>query len=215
MVSKLVHSAWTGTVICFLVLLATLSAARAGVISTVESATMGSCLCWDYDWGQSFTAEDSFVSLEVEVGDANQQLAPDPWYVTLQFLEGAGPNGPVLDSFDFLAQVPGSNSRLFAFDLSHIALSVGAQYSFMLTNHGGRGYVRGHSGLVDVYTGGEAFTSTGARGHFSDLSFLVTPLATPVPSPGALALLSLGLFGLAVRPRTARRGHGTRFVAEG
>lgn len=170
--------------------------ANAGVISTVGLDLR--CLCSPNALGQSFTAEDPYVTLSVEAGDANVHLHPDPWSITLDFLEGDGPRGTLLDSFIF-TPAPGFGVALYTFDLSHIALTVGAQYSYILTSTGDRGLTTRTLDGSSVYAGGNAFTSTGA--DFGELGFAVTPVV--LSTPGALAFVALGLFGLILRRRVA------------
>lgn len=179
------------------------SQARAGVISTLSQPSR--CLCAPNGLGQSFTAEDEFVLLTIEAGDANTHLFPGSWSIDITFLAGDGPSGPVLESFR-ISDI-GFGKREFTFDLTHIPLTIGNQYSFVLNSDGGRG-VTGRTSS-DVYAGGRAFRSdTGAS--FGELGFAVTPTApppppppSPVPAPGALALLGLGLIGLGARRRAA------------
>lgn len=200
MISKLKQSVWAAVAVSC-VTLSALPAAKAGVITTIGLDLR--CLCAPNGLGQSFTAEDSHVSLTVEAGDANAHLYPDPWSITLDFLEGDGPRGNILDSFVFTPLTSGPILSQFTFDLSHITLAIGEQYSYILTSSSGRGVTGRTLGGFNIYDGGRAFTSTGA--DFGELGFTVTPVALTValPSAGAWALFGLGFLALSARRRTA------------
>lgn len=190
--SKFKQSVRAAMAVCFLSLLAAPLAAQAGVITTIGLDLR--CLCSPNGLGQSFTAEDSYVSLTVEAGDGNAQIYPDPWSIRLDFLEGDGPRGSILDSFVFTPLTSGQVLSHFTFDLSHIALTIGEQYSYILTSSSGRGLTGRTLNGGSVYEGGRAFTSSGA--DFGELGFTVAPVV--LPSGNALALLALGLLGVAL-----------------
>lgn len=196
MMSKFKQSVWAAMVVCFLVVFAAAPPVQAGVISTIGLDLR--CLCSPNGLGQSFTAEDRYVSLTVEAGDANARTYPDPWSITLDFLEGDGPGGSILDSFVFTPLTSGSILSQFTFDLTHIPLTIGEHYSYILTSSSGRGVTGRTLGGFNIYDGGRAFTSTGA--DFGELGFTVTPVA--LPSAGAGAFLALGFLALRVRRRT-------------
>jgi len=101
--------------------------------------------------GQSFTAEDTSVTLGVKVSDLNVHLNPT-LDLTLTFLEGDGPLGNVLGTFS-IDGVLGYTPVWKDFDLSSLSLSIGSSYSFFVSSVGGRGAVTRVDALtvVDVH----------------------------------------------------------------
>lgn len=180
-----------------------LKASLAGLILSVSGFANASlintnfnnfhCLCFQYNgMGQSFTAEDSSVTIGLNVMDLNSHLNPI-LDMTLTFLEGDGPFGNVLDTFS-ITSPSGYSSEWRYFDLSHIPLSIDSSYSFFVTSTGGRGGVNRKDD--NLYDGGRAFLASGA--DYGELSFSITP-NTSVPEPSTLAIFALGIMSLASR----------------
>ncbi len=122
--------------------------------------------------GQTFVAEDPFVSLRLDIQDGNSFNNPT-LQITVRLLQGAGPFGSILQTFVFTTAGPQ--------DMDLIPLLVGGVYSFTISGLNNRGGAGGRQ--ADVYLGGYNFGSNGASlGFTADLAFTITPLAAP-PTP--------------------------------
>ena len=130
----------------------------------------------------------------------------------MDFRAGHGNTGALLASY-VLNPTPGRFNEAFTFDLSSIPLTVGEQYSFILTSANRRGAIQ-ISQSQSTYAGGRAFDGfTGADFGTTDMGFIVTAVSpqADVPEPTSLALIGLGL-GLA-GVSTRRRQQAQRSAA--
>jgi hypothetical protein len=173
--------------------------------------------------GQSFTAEDSRVTIGVSLVGWDSR-ATGPTVFTYSLFQGVGTAGPMLLQQNLTLQADVGFNGFVDADFSSVLLSVGQVYSIVLsasTDDYGINYNQWAydpsgipiPGRVD-YPGGEMLSS-GVPDPYEDLTFRVTP----IPEPAALGLLGLGGAWLMFRKR-ARRGfdlkrHGGRHFNRG
>lgn len=153
--------------------------------------------------GQSFTAEDPFVTFGFWFEVINPGVAPAD--VTISLLDGVGNTGNLLlaNTFSMDAGFMGYRDV----DFSPVSLQIGSQYTALLSIPDDNSYwgLRLYTGFMqtDLYTGGQIVFG-GRPGPFeeppnnpllADARFRVTPVEAPVPvpEPSSIWLLAIGL----------------------
>jgi len=154
--------------------------------------------------GQSFTAEDPFVTFAFYITSMNRFLTPQELTITLY--DGSGFSAGILQSQSFN---PGAGfDGYYAIDFTGSPLTVGNIYSVSLTTT--TAYWGLEGAQSDLYAGGTSFLQGNAGGccgtPFADTRFRVTPQESPAaPEPATIGMLSLGAVALAGFRMLSRR----------
>lgn len=176
--------------------------------------------------GQSFTAIDSNLrSFGFQFRTFNATAAVGP--VTFQLLSGSGLTGSVVTTrtLTLPSTLPTNTGQFFDFDISGTTVTVGQQYTAVLSAGTTRyGVALGPEQNIytgqflggDAYTGGQAFfspylgslpfTATNDPSSIYDLNFEVTGFnavagAVPEPAQWTLMTVAIGMAGGALRRR--------------
>ena len=151
--------------------------------------------------GESFTAEDPFVSAALYFRPINPGF-PSGDSLRYDFYAGNGVGGSLLATETFNL-APGFNG-FFDFNLSSIALTVGNRYTLVVTDVGSSPYWGFAVGNFDYANGDPILngvvTPGGVFGNNADNTLRVTPVnGTAVPEPASLLLLGTGVIGAGLR----------------
>ena len=153
--------------------------------------------------GQSFVAEDSFVTADLWITEYNQHIDPTDYDISYYLYEGTGSSGALIGGGTY-SGLTDDYAGWVEFDLSMYSLNVGSTYSVMVYNDNARwgfGFTQS-----DLYSGGQLLLSQDPNNSFPgfdqyDAAFRINPTTASVPEPSSVALVLLGIAGAGAASR--------------
>ncbi len=145
--------------------------------------------------GQSFVAEDIYVTADFWITEYNQFVAPSDYDISFSLYEGTGTGGNLVGAGS-LSGLSDGFLGWAGFDLSAYILNIGSTYSLMIDNDNARwGFGFAESNL---YSSGQLILSQDPTNIFPnysqyDMAFRINPVQVTEPFSIILFLMGIGI----------------------